>query len=163
MTLKEQAKVLASTIETDLGPDDLTDILLSLAWDWPTKRDRYHLALLLSQIPIVKEYHRNPFPITRLPGEVPLPPPFNTQETASLLLSAIRRIKTDILKIENLKKYLKENEEDILVRMIKQGPENVVYLDAPEYVTHALITRKLKPRLIRILDDRDERIRIRVI
>ncbi len=155
-----QAKVLAETIKTDLTSDDLTELLLLINWDWPTSQDKYRMAQLLAQIAVCWDYA--PIKVKALPNRFPFPFPYDSRDNAPFLVAKLRRAKSDKEKIQQLVAYLfNGREEDILVEMLRKGPENVVYADLPPLVTHALITRKLKPRLLRILEDRDERIKVK--
>lgn len=152
------AKDMALTLRTDLTYEELDELFLLISSDWPTQQDKIHMATLLSRIDAC--WHYTPIRIKTLPAKIPLPPPFNTQATANFLVSKLRKIKREEERKKQLQEYLQEHEEEALVTMIRKGPENAVYTNAPELVTHALITRKLRPRLIRIIEGRDERIRI---
>lgn len=156
--LANLAKDIASTIRTDLTYQELDKLYMLIAWDWPTQQDKIHMATLLSRIDAC--WHYAPISIKSLPAKIPLPEPFNTRENAHFLISKLSCLKRKAERKRQLEEYLREHEEEVLVEMIRKGPENVIYADTPELVSHALITKKLRPRLVRIIEGRDEKIRI---
>ena len=149
------AKEYAEKIKTDLNSDELTELLLLANWDWPTKKDIIRMKVLLAGIDICWKYGH------RLPQKWPFPPPFDTRQRVSYIIAKLRRAKSDAEKQQQLQEYLERREDDVLIEMIRKGPENVVYGDLPEKVSHAMVTRKLRPRLMRIIDGRDPHICIK--
>jgi len=135
--------------------EELDELFMLIISDPP---DKIHIATLLSRIDIC--WHYAPISIKDIPTKLPLPEPFNTRENAHFLISKLSRGKREEERKRQLTAYLKEHEEEALVEIIRKGPENVIYTDVPELVTHALITRRLRPRLIRIIEGRDEKIKL---
>jgi hypothetical protein len=86
-------------------------------------------------------FNRVPFPMER---------PWHCRENVRVLLTALASRKVELERKEGLRQYIEKNEVELLERWMKQG-ENVVFLDAPRFVTHRMVMKALRPRLLKVL------------
>ena len=152
--MKAHADLLAKSLTHSLSSGELTELLLLINWDWPKKVDRYRMAALLSQIACTADYL--PHSLSELPNKLPLPPPFHVRSNAPLLIASLRRLQTSRERKEQLKNYLKEHEEEVVQEILRKGPENAIFIDAPELVSHSNILQAVWRRVLRRLQAREE-------
>jgi hypothetical protein len=158
--LQALAKALARDFHTNLTPEDITELISHINDDWLKVEGKQRLLELLGQIRTSPGVQLELVNVKDIPRLLPLPRPFHTRERAPLLLSKIRRRMTDSLKECQLEEYVKERELVLIREILEKGREHAVFIDVPTYVTHKAILKRLRPRLLKILDGKDEELRV---
>jgi len=147
---RELAAYYAEHLETDLEPEELQ----GLRWEIirfkgkPTKS----LCKAFNRIKVPEEMEIKTW--------FPFPSPFHHQDNASMLMTALANKKIEIYRRENLAIYIAENEVELLERVLRAGPEKVVFLDAPKYITHRHIMKALRGSLMKVLEGKHLMLRL---
>ena len=125
------------------------------------QRNKSRILTLLSEVTSTGRVPVERIRLQDVPRLLPFPAPFHLAENANYFITqlAMKYIKQE--RRAQLDAYIEENEDEILIAMLHHGDE-AMFFDLPDYVTQGQVRKRMKTRLLQVIEGRHPRIRVDV-
>lgn len=123
------------------------------------QRSKPRILELLAEITSTGKVPVEQVHLKEIPNRLPFPAPFHLRENANHFLTQLVIKYLKPLKREQLTAYIKENEDELIIALIHHG-EDAIFFDLPEYVTQAQVRKRMKTRLLQVIEGRHPRITV---